>query len=45
MVLEIILVSLRIVELVIKDMPAERRAEAWERWFKFCDRVEALGKQ
>lgn len=31
--------SIKLILVVIQDMPAEERRKAWERWFKFWDDV------
>lgn len=33
--------ALDILLIMLKDQPPERRTEAWEKWFKFWDGVEA----
>lgn len=27
----------RLIRVIIEDIPAERRIEAWERWFRFWE--------
>ncbi len=33
--------ALDILRIMLLDQPPERRQQAWERWFKFWDTVEA----
>ena len=42
---QIILVSLRIVETVIHDQPAEERRKAWERWYGFFEKFDRGGSE
>jgi hypothetical protein len=41
---QIILKGMEIYLLIANDIPKERRVESWERFFKFLDDVQALGK-
>lgn len=37
---QIALLGLRILDRIMEDIPRERRAEMWNRWFDFTDRIE-----